>query len=52
MKQLVEATASIAAKLAIIREKAENINLVVTTITKVADQTNWAPSRSTTRWAN
>jgi methyl-accepting chemotaxis protein WspA len=40
MKQLVEATDSIASKLAIIREKAENINLVVTTITKVADQTN------------
>jgi methyl-accepting chemotaxis protein WspA len=40
MKQLVEATASIASKLAIIREKAENINMVVTTITKVADQTN------------
>jgi methyl-accepting chemotaxis protein WspA len=40
MKQLVESTDSISSKLAIIREKAENINLVVTTITKVADQTN------------
>jgi methyl-accepting chemotaxis protein WspA len=40
MKQLVEATNSIASKLAIIRDKAENINMVVTTITKVADQTN------------
>jgi methyl-accepting chemotaxis protein WspA len=40
MTQLVEATDSIASKLAIIREKAESINLVVTTITKVADQTN------------
>jgi methyl-accepting chemotaxis protein WspA len=40
MKQLVETTESIASKLAIIREKAENINMVVTTITKVADQTN------------
>jgi methyl-accepting chemotaxis protein WspA len=40
MKQLLEATDSIASKLAIIREKAENINVVVTTITKVADQTN------------
>jgi methyl-accepting chemotaxis protein WspA len=40
MKQLVNSTDSIASKLAIIREKAENINLVVTTITKVADQTN------------
>jgi len=40
MQQLVESTASISAKLAIIREKADNINVVVTTITKVADQTN------------
>jgi methyl-accepting chemotaxis protein WspA len=40
MKQLVESTDSISSKLAIIREKAENINVVVTTITKVADQTN------------
>jgi methyl-accepting chemotaxis protein WspA len=40
MRQLVESTDSISSKLAIIREKAENINLVVTTITKVADQTN------------
>jgi methyl-accepting chemotaxis protein WspA len=40
MHQLVESTASISSKLAIIREKADNINLVVTTITKVADQTN------------
>jgi methyl-accepting chemotaxis protein WspA len=40
MKQLVESTDSISAKLAIIRDKAENINVVVTTITKVADQTN------------
>lgn len=40
MHQLVESTASISGKLAIIREKADNINLVVTTITKVADQTN------------
>jgi methyl-accepting chemotaxis protein WspA len=40
MHTLVEATASISAKLTSIREKAENINMVVTTITKVADQTN------------
>ena len=40
MKQLVESTDSISSKLATIREKAENINVVVTTITKVADQTN------------
>jgi methyl-accepting chemotaxis protein WspA len=40
MKQLVDSTDSISSKLAIIREKAESINVVVTTITKVADQTN------------
>ncbi len=40
MRQLMDATASISAKLGIIREKSENINAVVTTITKVADQTN------------
>jgi methyl-accepting chemotaxis protein WspA len=40
MQQLVESTAAISSKLAIIREKADNITLVVTTITKVADQTN------------
>ena len=40
MQKLVDSTDSIASKLAIIREKAENINMVVTTITKVADQTN------------
>jgi methyl-accepting chemotaxis protein WspA len=40
IKQLVDATDSISSKLATIREKAENINMVVTTITKVADQTN------------
>lgn len=40
MNDLVESTASISSKLAIIREKADNINMVVTTITKVADQTN------------
>lgn len=40
MSQLMDATDSISSKLAVIREKAENINSVVTTITKVADQTN------------
>ena len=40
MKQLMESTGSISAKLGIIRDKSENINEVVTTITKVADQTN------------
>ncbi|AFY71598.1 methyl-accepting chemotaxis sensory transducer [Thalassoporum mexicanum PCC 7367] len=40
MSQLVQATNSIAAKLGAISEKANNINNVVVTITKVADQTN------------
>jgi methyl-accepting chemotaxis protein WspA len=40
LQQLVDSTASISAKLALIREKANNINQVVVTITKVADQTN------------
>ena len=40
MKQLVDATSSISSKLSVISEKAGNINSVVTTITKVADQTN------------
>ncbi|NJK73508.1 MAG: methyl-accepting chemotaxis protein [Microcoleus sp. SU_5_6] len=40
MKQLANATASISNKLGIISEKANNINSIVTTITKVADQTN------------
>ncbi len=39
MEQLAEATGSISAKLGTIREKAGGINVVVTTITKVADQT-------------
>ena len=36
----MEAAGSINAKLAVLNEKAGNINQVVTTITKVADQTN------------
>ena len=40
MKQMEEGTGSISDKLAIINEKASNISSVVTTITKVADQTN------------
>ncbi len=40
MKKLAEATGSISVKLGTIREKAGGINMVVTTITKVADQTN------------
>jgi methyl-accepting chemotaxis protein WspA len=40
MKQLVESTASVSSRLGSIREKADSINAVVTTITKVADQTN------------
>jgi len=40
MRQLAESTTSFSAKLAVISERAANINLAVTTITKVADQTN------------
>jgi methyl-accepting chemotaxis protein WspA len=40
VQQLVKATVSVSNKLGVIREKADGINLVVTTITKVADQTN------------
>ncbi len=40
MRQLAKSTVSISSKLAAIREKAADINVVVTTITKVADQTN------------
>lgn len=40
MHNIMEAAGSINAKLAILNEKAGNINQVITTITKVADQTN------------
>lgn len=40
MQRLAEATSSISATLGVVREKANGINAVVTTITKVADQTN------------
>jgi methyl-accepting chemotaxis protein len=40
MQQLAGATASISSKLSVISENAGNISGVVTTITKVADQTN------------
>lgn len=40
MRQIMEASSSINARLAILSDKAGNINAVVTTITKVADQTN------------
>ncbi|NOX76185.1 MAG: HAMP domain-containing protein [Gammaproteobacteria bacterium] len=40
MQQITEAAGSIAAKFEVLNEKARNINSVVTTITKVADQTN------------
>jgi methyl-accepting chemotaxis protein WspA len=40
MRQIIEASGSITAKLAVLNEKTANINSVVTTITKVADQTN------------
>jgi methyl-accepting chemotaxis protein WspA len=40
MRQLASSTTSISSKLSAIQEKAGAINLAVTTITKVADQTN------------
>ena len=40
MHCMMQASSSIAAKLEVLNEKAGNINTVVTTITKVADQTN------------
>jgi len=40
MRQLAESTSSFGSKLAVISERAANINLAVTTILKVADQTN------------
>jgi len=40
MQDVMEAAGSVSGKLAILNEKAGNINQVVTTITKVADQTN------------
>jgi methyl-accepting chemotaxis protein WspA len=40
MRQIMEASGSITGKLAVLNEKTTNINSVVTTITKVADQTN------------
>ncbi len=40
MRLVADSTTSIGSKLSVISERAANINLVVTTITKVADQTN------------
>lgn len=40
MTQIVEAAKSIASRFEVLNDKAKNINSVVTTITKVADQTN------------
>lgn len=40
MKHIVDAAGSISSKFEVLNEKANNINTVVTTITKVADQTN------------
>jgi len=40
MRQIMDASGTITAKLAVLNEKTANINSVVTTITKVADQTN------------
>jgi len=40
MRQIMEASGSVTGKLSVLSEKTTNINSVVTTITKVADQTN------------
>jgi len=40
MRQVMEAASSVNAKLGVLNEKAANISQVVTTITRVADQTN------------
>ncbi len=40
MRQLAESTTSVGSKLSVISERAAHINLAVTTIAKVADQTN------------
>jgi methyl-accepting chemotaxis protein WspA len=40
MRHIMDASGSITGKLAVLNEKTANINTVVTTITKVADQTN------------
>ncbi|MGD9386041.1 MAG: methyl-accepting chemotaxis protein, partial [Thioalkalispiraceae bacterium] len=40
MHHMMDATGNIGSKLSVLSEKASNINSVVTTITKVADQTN------------
>lgn len=40
MRQMVEASSTIASKLSILNEKASTITTVITTISKVADQTN------------
>jgi methyl-accepting chemotaxis protein WspA len=40
MRQIMDAAGSVTGKLAVLNEKTANINSVVTTITKVADQTN------------
>ena len=40
MEHMMEATGNINAKLAVLSEKAANINTVVTTINKISDQTN------------
>ena len=40
MRQIMEASGSVTSRLSVLSEKTTNINSVVTTITKVADQTN------------
>ncbi|CAB3790193.1 hypothetical protein LMG27177_02768 [Paraburkholderia fynbosensis] len=44
MRLVMEAAGSVNAKLAILNEKASNIDQVVATITKVADQATLVPS--------
>src|SRR6185295_5496342 len=40
MRQIIDASATISSKLGLLNEKASNISSVVTTINKIADQTN------------
>jgi methyl-accepting chemotaxis protein WspA len=40
MNKLADSTSAISGKLGVISDKANNINSIITTITKVADQTN------------
>lgn len=51
MRHIMDASGTISGKLAVLNEKATNINAVVTTITKVADQTNpRSPPTTSSKW--